>query len=161
MHPMDMNWYFDHDDLDALQVHAECSVTGYGHATRWVSIDEDMLKRALNSLDYRVSYFNIRLDDDLGTPIPETHVIMSDPDFACCNSNDVVESKELHYHCSPQHLRWLSLIDDKVSAFLNCNVWVSTDGVIKRNYSVDLVLSLDDIQEMGEEAFQGFMDSFL
>ena len=161
MHPMDMNWYFDHDDLDALQAHAECSVTGYGHATRWVSINEDMLKRALSSMDYRVSYFNIRLDDDLGTPIPETHVIMSNPDFASINCNDRVESHELHYHCSPQNLNWMSLIDDKISVFLNCTVWVSVDGDIKRDYTVDLVLTLDAIEEMGEETFQKFMNSFL
>lgn len=161
MHPMDMNWYFDHDDLDALQKHAKHSSTGYGHATRWVSVNEDMLRRALDCSEYRVSYFNIRLDDDVGTHIPETHVIMSDPDFASENYNDQVESHELHYHCSPQNFDWMNLIDDKISVFLNCDVKVSANGDIKRNYTVDLVLALDDIQEMGEEAFQEFMNSFL
>ena len=161
MHPMDLNWYFDHDDIGALQEHAENSVTGYGHAKRWVSVDEGLLKRALNCTDYRINYFNIRLDDDLGTPIPETHVIMTDPDFASENCNDRVESHELHYHCSPQNLDWMNLIDDKISVFLNCAIKVSANGDIKREYAVDLVLTLDAIQDMGPEAFQEFMNSFL
>ena len=161
MHPMDLNWYFDHSDISALQEHAEHSITGYGHATRWVSVNQEMLERALNSLDYKVSYFNIRLDDDLGTLIPETHVIMSDPDFASENCNDRVESCELHYHCSPQNLNWMCLIDDKINVFLNCTVKVSANGNVERQYTVDLVLTLDAIQEMGEAFFQRFMNSFI
>ena len=161
MHPMDINWYFDHDDLSGLQTHAKNSTTGYGHATRWVSVNREMLQRVLTCPDYKVSYFNIRLDDDLGTSIPETHVIMSDPDFASKNCNDRVESHELHYHCSPQNLDWTSVVDDKISVFVNCTVWVSADGGIKRDYTVDLVLTLDDIEKMGEEFFQRFMNSFI
>ena len=165
MHPMDMNWYFDHDELDALQqravYNADANEYPYGRETRWLELNDTLLQRALNCADYKVSYFNISLSDDIGTHIPKTHVVMSDSDFACINCNNKVENNELHYHCSPQNFDWVKFVNNKINAFLYCTVHVSTTGAVNRRYYIDLTLSLDDIQSMGKEEFKKFMDSFL
>ena len=138
MHPMDMNWYFDHDDLNALQqravYNADANEHPYGRETRWLKLNADMLQRALICTDYNISHFNIKIEN---------------------------ESSDLCSECWPQNLDWLKLIDNKIDAFLYCTVNVSTTGEINRSYFVDLVIKQDYIKATGEKEIKSLKASFL
>ena len=161
MHPMDINWYFDHDEINDLQIRAINSTSkSPSTESRWLVMDRDLFERAINSQDSRVEYYNIILKDSLGTEISVGHPILDDEDFASDNQNGIVESQELHYHCWPSNFDWVGMIDDSIEAILRCVVTVSADGSFDRKYLIDLIVSLDDIQKMGWDKFSSFMDSF-
>lgn len=164
MHPMDINWFFDHNDLDDLRLRAieKLKTSPFSHALeeRWLKLDTAMFNRARICQDYKIEYYNIVLKDALGTKISPKHPIMDDEDFASDNQNDIVESQELHYHCWPSNFDWVGMIDDSIEANLRCVVTVSADGSFDRKYLIDLIVSLDDIQKMGWNKFSSFMNSF-
>ena len=163
MHPMDMNWYFDHDDLDALRQRAlrKQLVEPFASDSRWLSLNEELFKRAINCQDYKVSFYNIRLKDAIGTPIPSDNPVMSNESFAYFNSSNVVETNEIFYHVHPNSYDWSNMIGNQLEAFLYCFVTIDTTGaMLYRTYSIELVLSLENIQSMGKETFTSFIDSF-
>ena len=164
MNPMDMNWFFDHKDLDDLRLRAieklKNSPFPSASESRWLKLNREMMDRVLKSQDYRIEYYNISLKENLGTKISPDNPIMDDGDFAYENQNGIVESQELHYHCAPNSYDWIKMIDDSIEAILSCVVFVRTDGSFDRSYRIDLIISLDSIQEMGKDKFSSFMDSF-
>ena len=164
MHPMDINWFFDHDDLDDLRLRAieKLKSSPFSHALeeRWLKLDTVMFNRARICQDYKIEYYNISLRDETGSNFSLDHLLLNDRDFASENPNGIVESQELHYHCWPSNFDWVGMIDDSIEAILRCVVTVSADGSFDRKYLIDLIVSLDDIQKMGWDKFSSFMDSF-
>ena len=161
MHPMDINWYFDHDEINDLQIRATNSTSSsVATESRWLVMDRDLFERAINSQDSRVEYYNIILKDSLGTEISVGHPIMDDEDFASDNQNDIVESQELHYHCWPSNFDWAYMIDHEIEAVLICDISVSSAGSYETKFRIDLQISLEAIENMGWGKFSTFMDSF-
>ena len=161
MHPMDINWYFDHDEINDLQIRAiNSSEYSSSIESRWLKLDRELFERAISSQNPRIEYYNIVLKDPLGTAIPDDHPIMDDGDFASDNQNGIVESQELHYHCMPSNFSWADMIDHEIEAILNCVIFVAPDGSYETKFRIDLLISLDAIENMGWGKFSTFMDSF-
>ena len=163
MHPMDMNWYFDHDDLNGLRQRAlrKQTIEPFASDSRWLSLNEELFKRAINCQDYKVSFYNIRLKDDIDTPIPSDNPVMSHESFAYFNSGNVVETNEIFYNANPNSYDWSNMIDNQIEALLYCFVTVDVTGnILYRTYHIELLLSLEDIQSMGNESFTSFINSF-
>ena len=161
MHPMDMNWYFDHDEINDLQIRAINSLNNSPSLeSRWLKLDQKLFNRAISSQDPRVEYYNIVLKDSLRTEIPDSHPIMGCEDFADENQNGHVDSQELHYHCMTSNFDWADMIDHEIEAILNCDISVSPDGSYKTKFRIDLLISLNDIENMGWDKFSTFMNNF-
>ena len=161
MHPMNINWYFDHDEIHDLQIRAINSAEySSSMESRWLKLDRELFERAINSQNPRIEYYNIVLKDPLGTEIPDDHVVMDDEDFADGNPHGIVESQELFYHCLPSNFSWADMIDHEIEAILNCVIFVAPDGSYETKFRIDLQLSLDAIENMGWGKFSTFMDSF-
>ena len=161
MHPMDINWYFDHDEINDLQIRTINSTSNsVATETRWLMMDRDLFEKAINCQGSRVEYYNIVLRDSLGTEIPDNHPVMDNEDFASENQNGIIESQELHYHCMPSNFDWSDMIDFELDAILICDIFVSPDGSYKTRFRIDLLISLDSIDNMAWGKFSTFMDSF-
>ena len=53
------------------------------------------------------------------------------------------------------------MIDNQIEALLYCFVTVDITGnILYRTYHIELLLSLEDIQSMGNESFTSFINSF-
>tara|TARA_B100001287_G_scaffold276086_1_gene285709 strand:+ start:632 stop:1120 length:489 start_codon:yes stop_codon:yes gene_type:complete len=161
MHPMDINWYFDHDEINDLQIRAINSTSSsVATESRWLKMNRELFARAIISQNPRVEYYNIVLKDPLGTEIPVDHPIMDNEDFASNNQRGSVESQELYYHCMPSNFSWSDMIDHEIEAILSCDISVSPDGSYQTRFRIDLQISLEAIENMGWGKFSTFMDSF-
>ncbi len=161
MHPMDINWYFDHDEINDLQIRAINSTSkSPSIESRWLKMDRELFERAISSKDPRIEYYNIGLKDSIGSDIPHGHPIMDNEDFASDNQNGIVKSQELHYHCMPSNFSWADMIDHEIEAILNCVIFVDPDGSYQTKFRIDLLISLETIENMGWGKFSTFMDSF-
>ncbi len=117
MHPMDINWYFDHDEINDLQIRAiNSSENSPSIESRWLKMDRELFERAISSQNPRIEYYNIILKDPLGTEILDDHVVMDNEDFADSNPHGLVESQELFYHCLPSNFSWADMIDHEIEA---------------------------------------------
>ena len=161
MHPMDINWYFDHDEINDLQIRAiNSSENSPSIESRWLKMDRELFERAISSQNPRIEYYNIILKDPLGTEILDDHVVMDNEDFADSNPHGLVESQELFYHCLPSNFSWADMIDHEIEAVLVCDISVSPDGSYQTRFRIDLQISLEAIENMGWGKFSTFMDSF-
>ena len=161
MHPMDMNWYFDHDEINDLQIRAINSLNNSPSLeSRWLKMDRKLFDRAISSKNPRVEYYSIVLKDPLGTEIPSDHPIMNYEDFVSDNQKGIIESQELHYHCMPSNFDWAYMIDHEIEAVLVCDISVSSAGSYETKFRIDLQISLEAIENMGWGKFSTFMDSF-
>ena len=97
----------------------------------------------------------------MGPCQPSDNPVMSNESFAYFNSSNVVETNEIFYHVHPNSYDWSNMIGNQLEAFLYCFVTIDTTGaMLYRTYSIELVLSLENIQSMGKETFTSFIDSF-
>ena len=161
MHPMDMNWYFDHDEINDLQIRAINSLNNSPSLeSRWLKMDRKLFDRAISSKNPRVEYYSIVLSNPLGTEIPADHPIMNDGDFTSDNQNGIIESQDLHNHCMPSNFDWAYMIDHEIEAVLVCDISVSSAGSYETKFRIDLQISLEAIENMGWGKFSTFMDSF-
>tara|TARA_B100000945_G_C20223042_1_gene521499 strand:- start:166 stop:582 length:417 start_codon:yes stop_codon:yes gene_type:complete len=124
MHPMDMNWYYDHDDIDDLKQRAvrKAPVEPFASDSRWLHLNRSLFERAINCQDYSVEFFNVKLKDNFAT-------------------------KVLYQNCQATSYDWSCMINDSIDAYLNCLVTVDTSGyIINRRYYIDLIVDVDKVK---------------